>query len=159
MLGPRCRSCWYVSRTASEIVTVLDQIATQRLYTERIVVGYSQGAHVAWWLATSGRVDRVVAMSGALPASFGDHGPHRIRHSVLTLLAEGGASLYALQAFARHSLMATTMTYYIHLDKLRKAREAVDMLAGISPPPTQAPVVPMRPTPPVRGNRLALAGK
>lgn len=59
-----------VSRAASEIVTVLDQIATQRLYTERIVVGYSQGAHVAWWLATTGRVDRVVAMSGALPSSF-----------------------------------------------------------------------------------------
>ncbi|PCC69324.1 Predicted esterase [Nannocystis exedens] len=66
-----------VSRTASEIVTVLDQIATQRLYTERIVVGYSQGAHIAWWLATSGRVDRVVAMSGALPASFKPPRPTR----------------------------------------------------------------------------------
>lgn len=59
-----------VSRAAAEIVTVLDQIATQRFYTERIVVGYSQGAHIAWWLATTGRVDRVVAMSGALPVSF-----------------------------------------------------------------------------------------
>lgn len=92
-------------------------------------------------------------------AGLDDHGPHRIRHSVLTLLAEGGASPYALQAFARHSLMATTMTYYVHLDKLRKAREAVDMLAGTAPPPTLAPVVPMRPTTPGRGNRLALAGK
>ncbi|MBZ5708233.1 alpha/beta hydrolase [Nannocystis pusilla] len=66
-----------VSRAAAEVATVLDQIATQRLYTERIVIGYSQGAHIAWWLATTGRVDRVVAMSGALPPSFKPPRPTR----------------------------------------------------------------------------------
>lgn len=61
-------------------------------------------------------------------------GPHRVRHSVLTFLAENGATPYALQALARHADMATTMRYYIHLDRLRLAREAISMLAERATP-------------------------
>jgi integrase len=43
------------------------------------------------------------------------YGPHRIRHSVLTLLAHKGVSPYALQALARHAQLSTTMRYYVHL--------------------------------------------
>ena len=56
-------------------------------------------------------------------------GPHRIRHSVLTLLARKGVSPYALQALARHARMATTMKYYIHLNQAELAAQAVKMLA------------------------------
>ncbi len=56
-------------------------------------------------------------------------GPHRIRHSVLTLLARMGVSPYALQALARHARMATTMKYYIHLNQAELAAQAVKMFA------------------------------
>ncbi len=56
-------------------------------------------------------------------------GPHRIRHSVLTLLARKGVSPYALQALARHARMATTMKYYIHLNRGELAAQAVMAMA------------------------------
>jgi integrase len=55
-------------------------------------------------------------------------GPHRIRHSVLTMLAHMGVSPYALQALARHARMATTMTYYVHLKQGELAAQAVTAL-------------------------------
>lgn len=58
------------------------------------------------------------------------HGPHRIRHSVLTHLANKGVSAYALQAFARHSNMRTTLTYYVHLERAVQSGIAVDALAS-----------------------------
>src|SRR5690606_41331152 len=56
-------------------------------------------------------------------------GPHRIRHSVLTLAARAGATPYALQKWARHSAMKTTMDYYVHLDN-GLAAEAIACVAG-----------------------------
>ncbi|MDC0668432.1 tyrosine-type recombinase/integrase [Nannocystis radixulma] len=56
-------------------------------------------------------------------------GPHRVRHSVLTFLAERGVKPYALQAFARHEDLKTTNRYYVHVNKRALAREAVDALA------------------------------
>lgn len=67
-------------------------------------------------------------------------GPHRIRHSVLTYLAESGVEPYALQSFARHADMTTTNRYYVHINRLKLARKAVDVLAN-NPPPTPAPLV------------------
>lgn len=105
-----------VSRAATEVLTVLDQIAAQRRVTERIVVGYSQGAHVAWWLATTGRVDRVVAVSGALPPSFKPPRPprpvrieavHGLRDPVIPHSA-GKATARAFQA-AGYPVRLTTL--------------------------------------------------
>ncbi|MCY0989523.1 tyrosine-type recombinase/integrase [Nannocystis sp. ILAH1] len=56
------------------------------------------------------------------------HGPHRNRHSVLTLLAERGESPYVLQALARHANIETTMRFYVHVNKLALARQAVGAL-------------------------------
>jgi integrase len=70
------------------------------------------------------RVRRAQSLAG-LPV----YGPHRIRHSVLTLLAHMGVSPYALQALARHARMATTMTYYVHLKQGELAAQAVTALA------------------------------
>ncbi|MCY0994785.1 dienelactone hydrolase family protein [Nannocystis sp. ILAH1] len=121
-----------VSRAASEIVTVLDQIATQRLYTERIVVGYSQGAHIAWWLATTGRVDRVVAMSGALPASFKPPRPsravrieavHGMRDPVIPYGA-GDATARAFQAAG----------YPVHMTTLRLAGHGLSSMGAALAP-------------------------
>lgn len=55
-------------------------------------------------------------------------GPHMIRHSVLTHLAERGVSPYALQALARHANMSTTMRYYVHLEQAKLARQATAMI-------------------------------
>lgn len=63
-------------------------------------------------------------------------GPHLIRHSALTLAASRGASPYALQALARHSNMSTTMRYYIHLQQVKVAQEAVSLLEGNPAPST-----------------------
>lgn len=63
-------------------------------------------------------------------ADLSIYGPHRIRHSVLTLLARMGVSPYALQALARHARVATTMKYYIHLNQRELAAQAVMALAN-----------------------------
>ncbi|WP_434424629.1 tyrosine-type recombinase/integrase [Nannocystis pusilla] len=60
-------------------------------------------------------------------------GPHRIRHSVLTHLAESGESPYALQALARHSDLQTTLTYYVHVNKIALAKQAIAALEARSP--------------------------
>ena len=59
------------------------------------------------------------------------YGPHRMRHSVLTHLANKGVSPYALQAFARHANMRTTMKYYVHLDRAIQSGIAVDALEAL----------------------------
>ncbi|MFY0534044.1 hypothetical protein [Nannocystis pusilla] len=74
------------------------------------------GAHIAWWLATTGRVDRVVAMSGALPASFKPPRPsrpvrveavHGMRDPVIPYSA-GEATARAFQA-AGYPVRMTTL--------------------------------------------------
>lgn len=63
-------------------------------------------------------------------------GPHMLRHSVLTHLAESGASPYALQALARHTHLSTTMRYYVHLEQAKMASQAVSMLERPARPVT-----------------------
>jgi integrase/predicted DNA-binding transcriptional regulator AlpA len=58
-----------------------------------------------------------------LPAS----GPHLLRHTALTRLANLGASVYIIQAVARHSRLQTTATY-LHTQQVGLAREAANML-------------------------------
>ena len=74
-------------------------------YTDR-----SAAASVTRWQSWAG-----------LPA----HGPHRIRHSVLTHMVERGLDVHALKNFARHSKIQTTMRYYAHADKVRATARAV----------------------------------
>ena len=54
-------------------------------------------------------------------------GPHLLRHTLLTRLADLGASVYEIQAVARHSEFKTTQTY-IHQQQAGLAREAVKLL-------------------------------
>lgn len=79
-------------------------------------------------------------------------GPHRIRHSVLTHLANKGVSPFALQAFARHAQMRTTLKYYVHVDKAALAAVAVD---AINAAPSRGNSSRGK----ARGNDLANAGK
>lgn len=65
--GPSAAFVAQLSQTAADVLAALDTIASQRAVSRRIVLGYSQGAHLAWWLATTGRLDHVIAVSGALP--------------------------------------------------------------------------------------------
>lgn len=44
---------------------------------------------------------------------------HSLRHSSITHLINGGASLIAAQDFARHSNPATTQRYFHNLDRLK----------------------------------------
>jgi len=54
-------------------------------------------------------------------------GPHLLRHTALTRLANLGASIYVVQAVARHSRLQTTQTY-LHTQQVGLAREAADLL-------------------------------
>lgn len=64
-----------------------------------------------------------VQRSAGLPAS----GPHLLRHTALTRLAKLGASVYVVQAVARHTRLQTTQTY-LHTQQAGLAREAADLL-------------------------------
>jgi predicted esterase len=59
-----------VEAMAAQIVRVADTIASQRAVTRTLVLGYSQGGHVAWLLAATGRFDVVLPVSGALAPSY-----------------------------------------------------------------------------------------
>ncbi len=95
---------------------------------------------------TNGGCLRRIQKHAGLPVA----GPHILRHTALTHGARAGVSPYALQAFARHSHMETTMRYYIHLDRAEVARQAVDIFAD-------APIAESTKDP--RDNELATPGK
>lgn len=59
-------------------------------------------------------------------------GPHYLRHTALTRLANLGASIYVVQAVARHSRLQTTQTY-LHLQQVGLAREAAQLFDRASP--------------------------
>jgi predicted esterase len=59
-----------VEAMAAQIVRVADTIASQRAVTRTLVLGYSQGGHVAWLLAATGRFDVVLPVSGALAPGY-----------------------------------------------------------------------------------------
>jgi integrase len=80
---------------------------------------------LAWWTDPSARKRmKALQLAAGLPVL----GPHRVRHSVLTHLANRNVSPYSLQAFARHANMRTTLDYYVHLQKAELAAAAVDVL-------------------------------
>jgi integrase len=72
-----------------------------------------------------GHVVKFLQQKAGLPV----YGAHRIRHSVLSLLARAGVTPYALLALARHAHLSTTMSFYIHLKKAELAAEAISALS------------------------------
>ena len=54
-------------------------------------------------------------------------GPHLLRHTALTRLANLGASVYVVQAVARHAYLQTTQGY-LHTQQVGLAREAATLL-------------------------------
>jgi integrase/predicted DNA-binding transcriptional regulator AlpA len=54
-------------------------------------------------------------------------GPHLLRHTALTRLANLGASVYVIQAVARHAHLQTTQGY-LHTQQVGLAREAATLL-------------------------------
>lgn len=76
------------------------------------------------------------------------YGPHRIRHSVITDMVDRGKDPYEVQAFARHAKFSTTMEYYNHSDKAKKAARVIDSMdygdeaqAPVKRTPRTSPVV------------------
>lgn len=63
-------------------------------------------------------------------------GPHKLRHSCLTLMAEKGCDPWRLQAHARHAHVSTTERY-IHLAKQTKALEAAAVWSTPTEPVAQ----------------------
>ena len=59
-----------VEAMAAQIIRVADTIASQRAVTRTLVLGYSQGGHVAWLLAATGRFEVVLPVSGALAPGY-----------------------------------------------------------------------------------------
>jgi integrase/predicted DNA-binding transcriptional regulator AlpA len=83
-------------------------------------------------------------------AGLAKSGLHLLRHTALTRLSKLGASIYIVQAVARHSRLQTTATY-LHAQQVTLAREAADLLdlaakarAGNGPGNAQATSVPPR---------------
>ncbi len=88
---------------------------------------------------------RQTAHTGMQPAAHTDHsiryllnklqdaaglarsGPHLLRHTALTRLARLGASIYEVQAVARHSRLETTQAY-LHMQQVTLARDAARLL-------------------------------
>ncbi len=69
----RFRSANFIAEAAAaaaEIVRVADTVASQRAVTRTLVLGYSQGGHIAWLLAGTGRFDIVIPVSGALVNTY-----------------------------------------------------------------------------------------
>jgi integrase/predicted DNA-binding transcriptional regulator AlpA len=60
-------------------------------------------------------------------AGLPESGPHLLRHTALTRLANLGASVYVIQAVARHSRLQTTAGY-LHTQQVGLAREAANLL-------------------------------
>ncbi|HRI10847.1 MAG TPA: site-specific integrase, partial [Nannocystaceae bacterium] len=65
-------------------------------------------------------------------------GPHLLRHTALTRLANLGASVFMVQAVARHSRLQTTQTY-LHTQQCDLAREAASLLNQAARHPATAP--------------------
>lgn len=59
-------------------------------------------------------------------------GPHRLRHTGLTILAAKGTNPYKLQKHARHAKLETTQGY-VHLAAEQAAREAAAMWGDAAP--------------------------
>jgi predicted esterase len=59
-----------VEDMSARMIRVLDVVASQRASSRTLLVGYSQGGHIAWMQATTGRFDVVMPISGALPADY-----------------------------------------------------------------------------------------
>ncbi len=59
-----------LAAAAAEIVRVADTVASQRAVTCTLVLGYSQGGHIAWLLAGTDRFDIVIPVSGALAPTY-----------------------------------------------------------------------------------------
>ena len=68
-------------------------------------------------------------------------GPHLLRHTLLTHLADLGASIYVIQAVARHSEIQTTQAY-IHQQQAGLTSEAVKLLdRAVAPEGSQGKAV------------------
>lgn len=65
-------------------------------------------------------------------AGLEETGPHRLRHSCLTILANRGLDPWKLQAHARHARISTTRKY-VHLAKEQAALDAAAMWAPTKP--------------------------
>jgi len=88
----------------------------------RVLYRRSHYTGQAWAPHTTGSVKTLlhkVQRQAGLPPS----GPHLLRHTALTRLANLGASAYVVQAVARHSRLQTTQSY-LHTQQAGLAREA-----------------------------------
>lgn len=91
------------------------------------LVLYRKTKHTAWRYAQH-TPQSVVALLNRVQQAAGlpETGPHYLRHTALTRLAKLGASIYVVQAVARHSRLQTTQTY-LHLQQVGLTREAAQL--------------------------------
>lgn len=69
------------------------------------------------------------------------NGPHLLRHTSLTRLANLGASVYVIQAVARHAHLQTTQGY-LHTQQVGLAREASPGFGNVLATPGNTPAAP-----------------
>ncbi|MEZ4453537.1 MAG: site-specific integrase [Nannocystaceae bacterium] len=104
------------------------------------LVLYRRSCHTsgAWTPNTPGAIRHVL---NTIQAASGlkKTGPHLLRHTSLTRLANLGASVYVVQAVARHSYLQTTQAY-LHTQQTGLSREAATLLDRAAAAPVLATV-------------------
>lgn len=68
--GDRAKFLAAAEDMAARLLQALGTIASQRAVSRTLVLGYSQGGHLAWLLAGSGRFDVALPIAGALPTGY-----------------------------------------------------------------------------------------
>lgn len=104
--GDRAKFLAAAEDMAAKLLQALGTIASQRAVSRTLVLGYSQGGHLAWLLAASGRFDVAMPVAGALPTGYQPppstgrtilRGVHGEQDRTLPALA-GAATFLAFQA-------------------------------------------------------------
>jgi integrase len=95
-----------------------------------VVYRRSQGSSGAWSPHTPRSARRLLNLAQRL-AGLPESGPHLLRHSGLTRLANLGASVYVVQAVARHARLQTTQAY-LHTQQAKLTHEAAALLDGVA---------------------------
>lgn len=100
----------------------------RREHTHGPLVVYRRSGHTGReWAPHTPESIRYLLHQIQQDAGLKRNGPHLLRHTALTRLANLGASVYVVQAVARHAHLQTTQGY-LHTQQVGLAREAATLL-------------------------------
>lgn len=100
------------------------------------LVLYRRSQHTGWqWEAHTPHSIRHALNGSQERGKVALSGPHLLRHTGLTRLANLGASVYLVQSMARHARIQTTQSY-LHMQQCTLSREAMGLLDAAADKPS-----------------------